>query len=79
MDRYVMRHPDIEQPGMVPESALEHHRGRGWIRVSDAISERNKDQVTLADYADAPDLDAAPAALEAPGAKTPAKQQTKEK
>lgn len=31
----VVRHPDIEALGTVPESALEYHRLRGWYRVSD--------------------------------------------
>ena len=79
MDWFVMRLPETGGVGVVPESALDLHRDRGWIRVSDVVTERNKDQVVLADYADAPDLDAAPAAPEATDAKAPPKQTTKEK
>lgn len=31
----VVRHPDIDTLGVIPEGALEMHRARGWIRVSD--------------------------------------------
>jgi hypothetical protein len=31
----VVRHPDIEAPGFIPEGALELHRAKGWIRISE--------------------------------------------
>lgn len=55
-----MRHPDIALPGAVPETALEHWRARGWIRVSDALSRDEYDQLRPEAYVDAPDLDAEP-------------------
>lgn len=67
-----MRHPDIAVPGIVPESAMEMHRGRGWLRVTEALSNDERDQIRVADYASAPDLDQ-------PADEKPAKQQTKEK
>lgn len=65
MDRYVMRHPEISIPALIPESSLRAHKGRGWLRVSDAIAEHDMDRVDLAEYTDAPDLDAQPAGLPA--------------
>lgn len=35
----VVRHPDIAAPGIVPATALEHQRARGWIRISDLRNE----------------------------------------
>jgi hypothetical protein len=29
-----VRHPDIQALGIIPDGALEHHRLRGWYRVS---------------------------------------------
>jgi hypothetical protein len=53
----VVRHPDVEVAGILPESAYEQQRATGWYRVSE-WSERN-DAFVLADYtADSPDLDA---------------------
>lgn len=53
----VVRHPDVEVAGILPESAYEQQRAAGWYRVSE-WSERN-DVFVLADYtADSPDLDA---------------------
>lgn len=75
MDWFVMRHPDIAVPGVVPESAVEHHRGRGWLRVSEALSDDERDQVVPGSYVDAPDLDAPKAE---PAAKASAKTSTKE-
>lgn len=55
----VVRHPDIETPGIVPEAALEAHQARGWYRVSDWRDEPAA--FHLPDFdADAPDLDAPP-------------------
>ena len=31
----VVRHPDVETPGILPAAALEHRRAHGWYRVSD--------------------------------------------
>lgn len=58
MDWFVIRHPDLAQPGVVPESALDHHRARGWLRVSEALSNDEKDQIVPGVYVNAPDLDA---------------------
>lgn len=60
MNWCVIRHPETGGLAAVAESSLPHHRGRGWIRVSDL----RVDPVTfdLDEYAEAPDLDAAPAA-----------------
>lgn len=66
-----MRHPEIAVPGIVPGSSMDMHRGRGWLRVSEALSNDERDQVRVGDYATAPDLDA-------PEPAAPAKQ-TKEK
>ena len=57
-----MRHPDIAHPALVPASAVPQHRALGWIRVSGAIPAGDVDQVDVADYAQAPDLDAEPPA-----------------
>lgn len=65
MTWYVVRHPDIEGAGVVPESSLDMHRARGWYRCSDPIAESEKDQLQLGDYT--ADLDApAPAAKAKP-------------
>lgn len=71
MDWFVVRHPEIEGVGVVAASALDHHRARGWLRVSEALTGDEKDQLVPARYADAPDLDAKP--------EPPAKTSTKEK
>lgn len=56
----VVRHPDIDAPGIVPAAALEQQRARGWIRVSDLRDEPA--DFHLDDFADAhDDLDAEPA------------------
>lgn len=60
MDSFVMRLPETGGVGVVPASSLDHHRARGWLRVSDALGRDERDQVRLGDYADAPDLDAKP-------------------
>lgn len=55
----VVRHPDIAAPGIVPVAALEHHRARGWFRVSDLRDEPS--DFHLDDFADVhADLDAEP-------------------
>lgn len=61
MDWFVIRHPETGGVGVIAESALDIHKGLGWIRVSDAIGESAKDQVVKQDYAAAADLDAPPA------------------
>lgn len=65
-----MRHPQLGGPALVPASSLDLHRQGGWWRVSDPIDEAAMDQVALADYTDAPDLDAAPEPAPKPAAKT---------
>lgn len=52
-----MRHPGTGGAGVVPESALDIHRAREWVRVSEAIAEADKDQLVLAEYGH-DDLDA---------------------
>lgn len=31
----VIRHPDVVNAGVIPETALEHHEAHGWTQVSD--------------------------------------------
>lgn len=64
MDWFVVRHPEVGA-GIVPETSLDHHRARGWKRVSDAFSDLDKDAVDVDLYR--VDLD------EQPTAKTTAK------
>lgn len=55
----VVRHPDIDTPGVIPEAALQAHRARGWYRVSDWRSEPA--DFHLPDFAEATDdLDKTP-------------------
>jgi len=35
----VVRHPDIETPGIIPATALGFHRARGWVRISEFMPE----------------------------------------
>lgn len=58
MDRYVMRHPETGGVALIPESSMPVHRGLGWLRVSDAIAEEAMHGVDVAQFVDAPDLDA---------------------
>jgi hypothetical protein len=58
MNWFVMRLPESGGIGVVPETALEHYRLRGWLRVSEALGRDERDQLRLSDYAQAPDLDA---------------------
>jgi hypothetical protein len=52
----VVRHPDVDTPGVIPVAALEYQRLRGWYRVSE---ERDEPAAFhLPDFAEAPDLDA---------------------
>lgn len=76
MNWYVVRHPETGGVGVVAECALPPHRAAGWLRVSGPIAEMSKDQVVLADYAGASDLDAPPAEPAQPtaAAKAPAPQ-----
>lgn len=53
----VIRHPDLGV-AVVAERSLAVHKPRGWLRVSEAVAD--KDSLRSADYADAPDLDAPP-------------------
>lgn len=76
MNWFVMRLPETGGVGVVPESALEHHRVRGWLRVSGPLNNDERDQVRLSDYAEAPDLDAEPEPE--PPAKPTAKTSAKE-
>lgn len=71
----VIRHPDIEEPAVIPETSLVGHQYRGWQRVSGWES----DQTTfhLADYLDAAPIVDEPAKSDEPA---PAKAtSTKEK
>lgn len=76
MDRYVMRHPQLGGPVLIPASSMDHHRSLGWLRVSEAIAEENAHRVDPAGFADAPDLDASPAPDELPPAEEPAETTT---
>jgi hypothetical protein len=67
MDFFVMRLPETGGVGVVPETAVEHHRERGWIRVSDALSRDEHDQLRPESYVDALDLDAEPESKPAKG------------
>ena len=66
----VIRHPDLTNPGTCPESALDHHRGMGWFRVSDW--REGPEYFHLPDFAEVfEDLDPAPEpAADAPEAIT---------
>lgn len=46
MDWYVVRHPEIGA-GIIPETSLDHHRARGWARVSDAFSDLDREHVEV--------------------------------
>lgn len=76
MDRYVMRHPELGGPVLIPASSLDHHRGQGWLRVSDPIAEEHMHRVDPAAYADAADLDAPAVPDELPPAEEPAETPT---
>ena len=55
----VVRHPDVEALGVIPDAALASHRANGWFRVS-PWREQPSD-LHLPDYAEATeDLDAEP-------------------
>ncbi|MDP9145662.1 MAG: hypothetical protein M3N43_13400 [Actinomycetota bacterium] len=71
---YVIRHPDIDVPGICPDSALDLRLANGWLRVSDGYQDPG--DIELTDYADAPDLDAPDGADEDSEA-PPAKRRTK--
>lgn len=51
----VVRHPDIDNPGLVAQGAFEALRARGWYRVSEWRAQPADFYVP--DFADAPDLD----------------------
>ena len=72
----VVRHPDIETLGIVPQGAMEYERVRGWYRVSEYRPEPN--DFHLPDFAEATeDLDASPKkpARKAPAAPEPTEEQ----
>lgn len=53
----VIRHPNVTAVGTCPDTALEHHRSLGWMRISDWRPE--PDAFNLPDFAEAvTDLDA---------------------
>jgi hypothetical protein len=54
----VVRHPDIDTPGIIPQAALEAHLAREWYRVSDWRAEPA--DFHLPDFFDAPDVEANP-------------------
>jgi hypothetical protein len=66
MNWYVVRNPELKSAALVPETALDHHRARGWVRVSDAFSDLDR-----------VDLDALETPTDAPSAKSPAKSKEK--
>ena len=69
----VVRHPDIAEPGICPQGALEHQRAIGWFRVSPWFPEPAA--IHLPDYAESDvDLDAEPE----PQAPAPAEPDEKE-
>lgn len=76
MDRYVMRHPELGGPVLIPASSMQHHRSLGWLRVSEAIPEEHMHRVDPAGYAEAPNLDAPVAPDELPPAVEPAETTT---
>ena len=39
MDFFWVKHPDIEKPARVPETALDYWVGRGWAPVDDPEAE----------------------------------------
>lgn len=57
MNWHIVRHPETEGVGVVPDTSLEHHKALGWLRVG-STTDMDKDHVDLSAYADAPDLDA---------------------
>ena len=64
----VVRHPDIETLGIVPQGAMEYERVRGWYRVSEYRPEPN--DFYLPDFEESfEDLDAPP---KKPAKKAPA-------
>lgn len=66
----VIRHPDLPNLGTSPESALEIHQAKGWVRVSEWRD--RPDAFHLPEFAEAvEDLDAEPEAPAKP--KKPAK------
>jgi len=75
MDRYVMRHPQLGGPVLIPASSMDHHRSLGWLRVSEPIAEEHMHRIDPAGYADAVDLDA-PVPDELPPAEEPAETTT---
>jgi hypothetical protein len=54
----VVRHPDIEAVGVVPRSAFELNRAKGFYRVSEW--RETPSDFHLPDYANGVDLDAEP-------------------
>jgi len=52
----VVRHPDIETVGIVPQAAFEMHQAKGFYRVSEWRD--SPSDFYLPDYADGVDLDA---------------------
>lgn len=66
----VVRHPDIETVGIVPQAAFEMHQAKGFYRVSEW--RESPSDFYLPDYADGVDLDA-PAEEEEPKKRRPKK------
>ena len=71
----VVRHPDIETLGIVPDGAYEWQRARGFYRVSEW--RESPSDFHLPDYADGVDLDDEPEQPE-PKAKKSAKKSDEE-
>jgi hypothetical protein len=73
----VVRHPDIETLGIIPQGAMEYERVRGWYRVSEYRPEPSSFHLPDFDDADE-DLDAPPPkkpARKAPAAPEPTEEQ----
>ena len=67
----VVRHPDIDSPGICPQGAFELQQALGWYRVSEWRAEPA--DFHLPDFTDASDLDAPASEPEQEPTKAPAK------
>jgi hypothetical protein len=72
----VIRNDELGASAVVHTDALEHHRARGWYRVSEPAAD--KDSLHPVEYDSAADLDAEPEKPKKTAAKS-AKTETKEK
>lgn len=51
-----IRHTETGGVGTAPAEAMDHHRARGWVRVSEYYSDPS--DIDLSTLGEAPDLDA---------------------